>query len=535
MFSQKPNNKKFDLNESIYYLESRKKALTSFISKIKKIILREKLMPKKILINAMDIDEHRIAAIVDNKLDEFHIETAAKQVTQGNIYKGIVTRVEPSLQAVFVNYGTEKNGFLQKNEIHKDYFQELKSGEKGFANLIKKGQELIVQVTKDPIGQKGAMLTTFISLPGRLSVLMPGSTTKGVSRKISDEDERKRLIKIIKSLKIPAGFGMIVRTAGKKATKTMLSADLKYLVRVWKNIDKKAVKNPSPSLLYKEQTLAVRSLRDYFTSDVVEILVDSPEVFKEVKDFIKVIAPKQQKIVKHFRGEKPIFTKYQLEEQIASIFKKEVPLKSGGFLVIEQTEALVSIDVNSGKSTKKRNIEETAYHTNSEACEEVARQLRLRDMGGLIVVDFIDMRERKHKADITKALKKYLKSDKAKTKVGGITKFGLLEMSRQRIRHSITFGSYEICKHCHGRGQTPSVETQGLAFLRLLNLETIKADVKDITGYLPSEVASYLLNRKREELSLIETKREVIINIESDPGMVSGQSRVAVNTVSLNC
>jgi len=486
-------------------------------------------MTKKILINALDPDENRIAALNDNKLEQFHIETTAKQVTQGNIYKGIVTRVEPSLQAVFVDYGVPKNGFLQKNEIHKDYFQDVESGGKALFNLIKKGQELIVQVTKDPISQKGAMLTTFISLPGRLSVLMPGNATKGVSRKINDEDERKRLVNIIKKMKIPDGFGMIVRTAGKNSTKTMLTADLKYLMRVWKNIDKESIKKNAPALLYKEQTLAVRSLRDYFTSDVKEILIDSPDVFKEVKEFIAVIAPKQKNIVKQFKGEKPIFTKYQLEDQIASIYKKNVPLKSGGFLVVEQTEALVSIDVNSGKSTKKKNIEETAFHTNLEACEEVARQLRLRDMGGLIVVDFIDMKERRHKAEITKTLKKHLKADKAKTKVGGITTFGLLEMSRQRIRYSITFGSHETCKHCHGRGLIPSVETQGLAFIRQLNLRTLRPEIKEATGFVPTDVASYLLNKKRDELTLIESRKKVIITIEGDPNMISGESSIVIN------
>ncbi len=486
-------------------------------------------MTKKILINALDPDEHRIAAIKDNKLEQFHIETTAIQVTQGNIYKGVVTRVEQSLQAVFVDYGAQKNGFLQKNEIHKDYFQDVKSNNKALFNLIKKGQELIVQVTKDPISMKGAMLTTYISLPGRLSVLMPGNTTRGVSRKINDEDERKRLVNIVKTMKFDDGFGMIVRTAGRDATKTMFNADLRYLMRVWKNIDEKAIKNNVPSLLYKEQTLAVRSLRDYFTSDVKEILIDNPDVFKEVKDFIMVIAPKQKKIVRLFKGEKPIFTKYQLEEQIASIYKKEASLKSGGFLVVEQTEAMVTIDVNSGKSTKKKNIEETAFHTNLEACEEVARQLRLRDMGGLIVVDFIDMKERNHKAEITKALKKHLKSDKAKTKVGGITKFGLLEMSRQRIRHAITYGSYEACRHCKGRGQIPSVETQGLALLRQLNLKSLKPEIKEITGVVPKEVATYLLNKKREELIDIESKRKILITIEGDPDMVSGESNTFIN------
>ena len=485
-------------------------------------------MTNKILINALDSDETRIAAIKENKLAQFHIETAAKQATQGNIYKGVVTRVEPSLQAVFVDYGEARNGFLQKNEIHRDYFQEVENKDKALFNLIKKGQEMIVQVTKDPIGQKGAMLTTFVSLPGRLSVLMAGNTTKGVSRKINDEEERKRLVGIMKKIKVPSGFGMIVRTAGRNATKTALNSDLRYLMRAWKNIDKKSMKCKAPCIVYKEQTLAVRSLRDYFTTDVKEILIDSTEVFKEVKDFIGVIAPKQKKIVKQFKGEKPIFTKYQLEDQIASIYRKQSPLKSGGFLVIEQTEALVSIDVNSGKSTKKKNIEETAFHTNLEACEEVARQLRLRDMGGLIVVDFIDMKERRHKAEITKTLKKHLKEDKAKTKVGGITKFGLLEMSRQRIRHSITFGSHEPCKTCNGRGQIPSIETQGLAFLRLLNLRSLKPEIEQVKGIVPEAVAGYLLNRKREEITEIENKRKVIITLEGDAGMVPGESHIEI-------
>ncbi len=485
-------------------------------------------MTSKILINALDPDENRIAAVIDNKLDQFHIETSAREVTKGNIYKGIVTRVEPSLQAVFVDYGGNKNGFLQKNEIHPDYFQDVEKKDKALFNLIKKGQELIVQVSKDPVNLKGAMLTTYISLPGRFGVLMPGNSTRGVSRKIDEDDERKRLVKILKGMKIAEGFGMIVRTAGKGATKTLLNADLKYLMRVWKNIDKLAMENQAPCLLYKEQSLAVRSLRDYFTTDIKEILIDSPETFKEVQEFIEMIAPKQKKIVHLYKGEKPIFSKYQLEEQISSIYRREVVLKSGGFLVIEQTEALVSIDVNSGKSTKKKNIEETAHHTNLEAAEEVARQLRLRDLGGLIVVDFIDMRESRHKAEITKTLKKHLKSDKAKTKVGGITSFGLLEMSRQRIRHSITYGAYEICKHCNGRGMTPSVETQGLAFLRQLNLKTLKAE-KDqkINCLVPADVAYYVLNTKREELIELETKRQVSISIEIDPGMVSGKNSIS--------
>ena len=483
-------------------------------------------MTKKILINALDSGECRIVTVKENKLEELHLETASKEMTQGNIYKATIVRVEPSLQAVFVDYGVEKNGFLQKQEIHSDYFLDSDSGDRSLNHVVRKGQELIVQVTKEPIMHKGAMLTTFISLPGRLSVLMPGSTTRGVSRQIDSEEERKRLKTLVEGLKLPEGFGLIVRTAGKNANKTMLSNDLKYLLRAWKNINEKSIESPTPSLLYKEQDLAVRSLRDYLTSDVSEILIDDSEVYKEIKKFIKVIAPKQQKIVKLFRGQKPIFTKYQLEEQIASIFDTQVPLKSGGAIVIDQTEALVAIDVNSGKSTGMKNIEQTAYHTNLEAAEEVARQLRLRDMGGLIVVDFIDMKDAKHKSEITRTLKKHLKSDKAKTKVGNISRFGLLEMSRQRLRPSITFGNFSTCRYCNGRGMVPSLDNLALTFMRQLNLKTIKGGTHNIKAILPSEVAAYLLNKKRKEIVDIETRRNVSVSIVGDEKMIRGECHI---------
>lgn len=483
-------------------------------------------MTRKILINALDSGECRIVTIKDNKLEELHLDTEAREITQGNIYKAAITRVEPSLQAVFVDYGAEKQGFLQQNEIHSDYFMDNDSGNRSLNHIVRKGQELIVQVTKDPIMHKGAMLSTFISLPGRLSVLMPGTASRGVSRQISCEEERKRLKSLVETMKLPEGFGLIVRTAGKDATKTILANDLKYLMRVWKNISDKSIESPTPALLYKEQNLAVRTLRDYFTAEVSEILIDDEDVFKEVKEFIKVIAPKQQNIVKFLRGETPIFSKHGLEEQIASIFETQVPLKSGGAIVIDQTEALVAIDVNSGKSTGKRNIEQTAFHTNLEAAEEIARQLRLRDMGGLIVIDFIDMKETRHKAEVMKTLKTFMKADKAKTKVGMISRFGLLEMSRQRIRPSITFGNFTTCVHCQGRGMIPSVENLALALMRQLNLNTIKGDIRTVTATLPGEVADYLLNKKRKELVDLEQKRNMTISIISDDNLVRGDANI---------
>ncbi|MBN1931947.1 MAG: Rne/Rng family ribonuclease [Desulfobacterales bacterium] len=483
-------------------------------------------MSIKILINAVDAEECRIANVRDSKLEAFHIESAAREITHGNIYKGIISRVEPSLQAAFVDYGADRHGFLQMHEIHSDYFQDNPLGDRSIKNMIKRGQEVLVQVTKDPIMKKGAMLTTYISLPGRYVVLMPGSKNIGISRKIEDEDERKRLKDIISTMKMPEGFGMIVRTAGINCTKTLLSKDVRYLLRLWKNIKTKGIEEQAPSLLYKERSLSVRSIRDYFTPDVTEILIDDEAVYQEVKDFIKIISPKNTKMVKLHKGAKPIFTKHQLENQIASIFESRVELKSGGSIVIEQTEALVAIDVNSGKATQKKSVEETAFTTNLEAVEEIARQLRLRDLGGLIVLDFIDMKDSKHKLEVERAMKAHLKADKARAKVGNISKFGLMEMSRQRIRPSIEFGGFLPCKYCHGKGLTPSTETLGLGFLRKLRLETLQPEISSVKGIVPVEVADYLLNRKRKEILDLEMRRNLKIRIEGDSTMAPGESKI---------
>ncbi len=483
-------------------------------------------MSSKILINAVDPAECRIAKVKDSKLEEFHIESAAREITHSNIYKGIIVRVEPSLQAVFVDYGVDRHGFLQKHEIHSDYFQDSDSGNRSITGIVKQGQELLVQITKDPFMKKGAMLTTYISLPGRFIVLMPGSEGLGVSRKIEDEEERKRLKEIISTIKIPEGFGIIVRTAGIGCTKAQISGDLAYLLRLWKNIKGNVMKVKSPALLYKERNLVVRSIRDYFTPDVSEILIDDPAVHREAKDFIKIISPKHSMIVKLYKEDKPIFTKFQLESQIDSIFESRVKLKSGGSIVIEQTEALVSIDVNSGKATQAKSVEQTALVSNLEAAEEIARQLRLRDLGGLIVIDFIDMRDPKHNLEVEKNLKIFVKDDKARIKFGKISRFGIMEMSRQRIRPSIEFGSFEPCKHCHGKGVTPSPETQGLSFLRKLNLEILKDEVAGVKGIVPANVADYLLNKKRKEILDLEMRRNLSIRIEGSNAMLPGESEI---------
>jgi ribonuclease E len=494
----------------------------------------EPIMSCKILINASDSAECRIAKVKDSKLEEFHIEGASREITQGNIYKAVITRVEPSLQAVFVDFGAERHGFLQKTEIHNDYYQDIPSGDFSINHLVKKGQELLVQVIKDPIMNKGAMLTTFISLPGRHVVLMPGSENRGISRKIEDEDERKRLKEIMSSIKLPEGCGVIVRTAGAECSKTEISKDLNYLMLLWKNIKANVMKVQTPALLYKERNLALRSIRDYFTPDITEILIDDVTIHREIREFIDLISPKHSKIVKLYKGPKPIFTKFELESQIASIYESRVELKSGGSIIIDQTEALVAIDVNSGKATQNRSIEQTALTTNLEAAEEIARQLRLRDLGGLIVLDFIDMREQKHKLEIEKAMKTFLKEDKAKTKVGRISRFGLLEMSRQRLRPSIEYTSYQSCRYCKGKGVTPSPDTLGIAFLRSLSLEALKEDISGITGYVPTEVASFLLNRKRKELFDLEERRGFRINIENDPSLVPGENRIVCDKKTEN-
>ena len=483
-------------------------------------------MGSKILINAVDPEECRIAKVVESRLEEFQIENAAREIIHGNIYKAIITSVEPSLQAVFVDYGGERNGFLQQQEIHSDYFRDMPNGERSITQLVHKGQEVMVQVVKDPIQKKGALLTTYISLPGRHVVLMPGTKNWGVSRKIEDEEERKRLKELIKSLDIPEDFGLIVRTAGLGCKKTQLSKDLRYLLRLWREINNKATTEKAPALLYKDRSLAVRAIRDYLTADVDEIIIDDETVFQEVKTFVNIISPRNQRIVKRHTSEKPIFSKFQLETQIASVFESRVPLKSGGSIVIEQTEALVAIDVNSGRATQNKGLEQTALITNLEAAEEVARQLRLRDLGGLIVVDFIDMRDAKNRMAVERALREHVKLDKARLRVGRVSQFGLLELARQRIAPSIEFGSLVVCPQCGGKGMVPSTETLALKFFRKLKVQSSKEGLRSVHGVVPRAVANYILNKKRREIVDMETRHGFSLSIEADDSMPADESRI---------
>ncbi len=482
-------------------------------------------MTIRILINAVDTEECRIARIKDNRLDEFHLETSARATTKSNIYKSVIARVEPSLQAAFVDYGEERHGFLQKQEIHGDYFQNGDSREP-IQNLIKPGQEMLVQVTRDPLMHKGAALTTYLSIPGRYCVLMPGSKTIGVSKQINDDEERKRLKEILGKISIPDNIGIIMRTAAKEATKTVIANDIRYLLRLWKDIKQKGIKSTAPAVLHKERNLAVRVIRDYLTADITEILIDEPSIYQEVKDFVHIISPKHAKIVKLYNGAKPIFTKHQLEEQIESIFQNAVKLPSGGSIVLNQTEALVAIDVNSGKLKQSSSVEETALQTNLEAAEEIARQLRLRDLGGLIVIDFIDMKTRAHNSSVEKCLKTNLKNDKARTRVGVISRFGLMEMSRQRLRQSLETSTFVSCGHCGGKGYVLAADKLGVRFLRKLQLETLKKNGSQVTGLLPMEVAEYLLNRKKNELLELESRRGLMITIKGDAAMPRDESKI---------
>ncbi len=471
------------------------------------------------LINALDREECRVAVVADGRLEEFYLESAGRVETRGNIYKAVVENVEPSLQAAFVNYGMPKNGFLQVTEIHPEYYPEGVKGHPPIERILKRGQVILVQVTKEPTGTKGAALTTYISLAGVNLVLMPGRDGGGVSRKIEDEKERARLKKILAQLDVPEHHGLIIRTGAVGKSQAAIRRDLAAILKTWEEVRASLPDLPAPSLVYKEEDMALRTIRDHFSPEIKEILIDSPQLVERVKSYLKVIAPRSVSRVKLYKEKRPIFAKYELERQIESIYQTTVPLPSGGAIVIEPTEALVSIDVNSGKATKAKDIEATAFRTNLEAATEAARQLRLRDMGGLIVIDFIDMREAKHRREVVKAFREEAKKDKARIRVGSISRFGLLELSRQRIRPSIETGSYVDCPYCQGRGVVRSTETAALGWLRKISHGVISGQVGRAEARLPAAVASYLVNNKREELCALERRHNVKIAIESRPEM----------------
>ncbi len=481
-------------------------------------------MKKKILINALYPEEKRVAIIEGDTLVDFYVEASGKEHLRGNIYKGRVTRIEPGLQAAFVDFGPKKHGFLQIREISPEYSKGKTEGKKArIQDILTKGQELIVQVEKDERDTKGASLTTYISIPGRYIVMMPGEEKVGISRKIEVKEERERLKEIFGTLKLPKNMGFILRTAGSDKTGEDLSNDLKYLTKLWNKIQTESKKVSAPALIYKEQDIAVRTVRDYLTSDVTEVLIDDREAYKNTKEFLKKTLPWRKINIKLYADKKPIFSKHNLEEQIAKLHDRHVHLPSKGYLVIDKTEALTAVDVNSGRSRKEENVESTALRTNLEAADEIARQFRLRDIGGLVVIDFIDMESSKNRRQVEMRLKDALASDKAHTEISGISKFGLIELTRERLRTGYLESIHKNCEVCAGSGIVKTEEMVALTAFREMHARSANGGIKGITCKLPVESMNYLINTKRDEIILIEKEFKVSIRLEADTKLFPGQ------------
>ncbi|MCU7846072.1 MAG: ribonuclease E [Candidatus Thiodiazotropha sp. (ex Monitilora ramsayi)] len=466
---------------------------------------------KRMLINATQPEELRVAIVDGQKLFNLDIEIPGREQKKANIYKGRITRVEPSLEAAFVDYGAERHGFLPLKEISRSYYSDQAKGSGGRVNIqdaIKEGMEVIVQVEKEERGNKGAALTTFISLAGRYLVLMPNNPRAGgVSRRIEGQD-RTELREAMSELQIPEDMGLIVRTAGVGKNSEELQWDLDYLIQLWQAIEHSAEK-PAPFLIYQESNVIIRSIRDYLRADIGEIVIDDAEVFSQAERFIAQVMPQYSKKMRHYDDEVPLFSRYQIESQIESAFQREVSLPSGGAIVIDHTEALTSIDINSARATKGADIEETALNTNLEAADEIARQLRLRDLGGLFVIDFIDMTPSRHQREVENRLKDALKQDRARVQIGRISRFGLLEMSRQRLRPSLGEASEQACPRCNGHGTIRGVESLSLSVLRIIEEDAMKENTGRIVAQLPVDMATFLLNEKRQAIHDIE-KRQTI-------------------------
>ncbi len=487
-------------------------------------------MSRKMLINVLHPEEARIAIVQDGRLMDLNIEISGKEQTKGNIYKGVIVRVEPGLQAAFVDIGLNKPGFIQMGDLHPDSWQwredqpeEQRKRRPRIQEILRRGQEILVQVEKDARDMKGAALTGYLSLPGRYMVLMPGDNATGISRKIEDNAIRKELKAMVAELEVPKGFGYIIRTEAVGRSIDELKKDLEYLTGVYERIKQQAANIKGAGEVYQDAGVILRTIRDYFSDDIDEVLVDDKAAWQQAIDFFKDIMPGCENRVKLHREKRPIFSKYQLEEQIDQLYEKRVPLPSGGSLIIEPTEALVSIDVNSGKSSGERGIEDTAFKTNIEAASEVARQLRLRDLGGLVVIDFIDMRDLKHNKEVEMTLKEALKMDKARVNLGRISQFGLMEMSRQRIAKNINDAIHLECPHCEGRGRVKSVEAMALSFLRKVHASAAKGQIAEVCGNLPLEVAYYLLNRKKRELAQIENDYDIVVTVKGKPSFLLNQ------------
>ncbi len=477
---------------------------------------------KRILINATQAEELRVAMVNGQLLYDLDIEVPSREQKKSNIYKGIITRVEPSLEAAFVNYGAERHGFLPFKEISRNYFAEDAKSEGGRYNIkdaVKEGQEIIIQVEKEERGNKGAALTSFISLAGRFLVAMPQNPRAGgVSRRIEGE-ERDQIRKVMSELDLPKGMGVIARTAGVGRSTEEMQWDLDYLNQLWTAVEQAASEKAAPFLIYQESDIVIRALRDHYKSDIGEIIIDSQKAYDRAHEFMSMVMPNALHKLKKFNDNLPLFNRYQIENQIESAFAREVTLSSGGAIVIDHTEALISIDINSARATKGSNIEDTALNTNLEAADEIARQLRIRDLGGLVVIDFIDMMKNKNQREVEQRLRNAVYEDRARVQIGRISRFGLLEMSRQRLRPSIGESSQIVCPRCSGQGSIRDIESLSLSVLRLLEEDALKENTGRIVARLPVECATYLLNEKRSKIAGIEDRNKVHCVIVPDPNL----------------
>lgn len=496
----------------------------------------------EMLINYAPGEECRIAIVEDGKLEEFYQERASTESHVSNIYKGRVTNVEPAIQAAFIDFGLERNGFLHISDLHPKYFpgKDREAFEKvghktarherpPIQKCLKRGQEVLVQVLKEGIGTKGPTLTSYLSIPGRFLVMMPDMQRLGVSRKVEDDDARKETKEILKALNPPKEFGFIVRTAGIGQTKTDLKRDLSYLQRLWKNIERKRKQRGKYGELYAESDLVIRTIRDVFSTDIDRIVCDDLTAARRARDFLAVANPRAKSKVVHYDDPVPLFHRMGIEEQLDNMNSREVPLPSGGALVIDQTEALVAIDVNSGKSRAAKDAETNAYKTNMEAVDEIARQLRLRDLGGLVVLDLIDMRPMKNRKSVETRFRNNLKKDRARTRIGPISQFGLLEMTRQRMRPSLVKSIYQDCDHCNARGHSMSPESVILSVMRRLALVMHRDDVARIELTISPDVAFHILNRKRGELVKLEEKYGKAVMVRVGGGTVDFVNISAMN------
>ncbi|MFB0555448.1 MAG: ribonuclease E/G [Phycisphaerae bacterium] len=485
-------------------------------------------MAREMLINVAESEECRVAVIEDGSLEELYVERASLSSHVGNIYKGKVANIESGIQAAFIDFGIGKNGFLHVSDLHPRYF--AKAGGKHAENIgrrkslrerppiqdcLRNGRELVVQVTKEGLKTKGATLSTYLALPGKYLVMMPWMRKHGVSHKIEDEDERKRLRRILDDSKPPKGQGFIIRTAGQGCSKRDIHNDLRYLGRLWRTIEKRIETEKTPGELYQESDLVIRAMRDVFNIKISNIICDSESVVRKIREFFSIAAPRLKRRVTYYDSKVPLFHKYRIEDEIAKVQSRRVELKGGGSIVIEQTEALVAIDVNSGRFRKQKSAEQTAYESNIEAATEIARQLRLRDLGGLIICDFIDMHTVKHRKAVEKAFRAAVKTDRARSRILGISRFGVVEMTRQRMRPSLQLATYLACRHCGGTGFVKSHESLAIELIRLLHLSASKEQIRRVELFVSPEVADYLQNTKRAAIAQVEQLNDKRVVIHS--------------------